>query len=88
MRAVTDTDVIRAERIDDKWALLRFGLTASDLVDTEWHDTLYAYDDLPEKIRTALSVLNLVAPPPPINEVEGLGRRISEDIFWVYLKPE
>ena len=48
-------------------------------------DGVYAsVDDLPKWVRDRLAVLSLVSCTPPTQEIEGVGRRISESIYWVY----
>jgi hypothetical protein len=44
----------------------------------------YMWDQLPSWMTDKLAVLNTLYVPPPANEVEGVGQRISPDIFWVY----
>lgn len=40
-------------------------------------------DDLPEWMQERLAVLMVMRHEPPTTEVEGVGRRISRDVFWV-----
>lgn len=39
---------------------------------------------LPEWIQDKLHVLSTFSSKPPTIDVDGLGRRIEENIFWVY----
>tara|TARA_E500000318_G_C3491101_1_gene184390 strand:+ start:368 stop:544 length:177 start_codon:yes stop_codon:yes gene_type:complete len=41
-------------------------------------------DELPEWIQRKLSVLNMLKVKPPMRTIDGIGRRIDEDTFWVY----
>jgi hypothetical protein len=41
-------------------------------------------DELPKWVQDKLSVLMLLDPSKQNEEVEGVGRRIREDIFWVF----
>ena len=41
-------------------------------------------DALPKWVRDRIHVLNPFSSKPPTIDVEGLGRRIEENIFWVY----
>lgn len=41
-------------------------------------------DELPDWVKRKLAVLNTVSPDPPTAWVDNIGRRINEDIFWVY----
>ena len=40
-------------------------------------------DDLPNWVKERLAVLMMTSPTPPTDPVDGIGRRISENIFWV-----
>ena len=45
------------------------------------------YDDvsaLPVWVQEKVAVLAVCSPEPPTHTVEGIGRRISENIYWVY----
>ena len=45
------------------------------------------YDDanhLPNWVKERLAVLNMIPATPPTNEVEGVGRRISGHVYWVF----
>lgn len=41
-------------------------------------------DDLPDWVQERLAVLMVLDHKPPTHEVAGIGRRISESVFWVY----
>jgi hypothetical protein len=40
---------------------------------------------IPDVLRDRLAVLSVLAPPPPPVDVQGIGQRIDERTFWVYL---
>ena len=40
--------------------------------------------DLPDWIQQKLSVLRILSLPPPIEDIPGVGRRLKENLFWVY----
>ena len=40
-------------------------------------------DDLPNWVNERLALLMMTSPTPPTEPVEGIGRRISQNIFWV-----
>lgn len=45
------------------------------------------YDDLsnlPTWVQERIAVLSVCSPNPPTPVVEGIGRRISESIYWIY----
>lgn len=47
-------------------------------------DGVYPYQTLPEWMRDKLAALSILQPPPPQNDVDGVGQRISAETFWVY----
>ena len=61
-----------------------FGVASVDCVLESQYNTV---DDLPNWVKERLAVLLIVDPTPPIPEVQGIGRRISPCVFWVY-RPE
>jgi hypothetical protein len=40
--------------------------------------------DLPDWMRQKLSVLRILSLPPPIEDIPDVGRRLKENLFWVY----
>ena len=47
-------------------------------------DGIYgSVDDLPMWIQKRLAVLMIMSAEPPTTEVKGVGRRISQNVFWV-----
>jgi hypothetical protein len=66
---------------DDGIYVLCFGLSlgANDL---EGHYS--NVDDLPNWVQERLAVLMLLNEGPPHFPIEGVGRRISRDVFWVF----
>ena len=47
-------------------------------------DGEYTWEELPEWMRNKLAALSTLHLPPPPREVEQVGQRISEQVFWVY----
>jgi hypothetical protein len=41
-------------------------------------------DDLPLWMQKHLAVLSTFSTIPPMPDIAGVGRRISEDVYWVY----
>ena len=41
-------------------------------------------DELPNWVQEKLALLMLTSAKPPTKDVDGVGRKISENIFWVY----
>jgi hypothetical protein len=58
-----------------------FGVSS---IDRKLEPKYNAVDDLPNWVKERLAVLSIVDPTPPIPEVQGIGRRISPYVFWVY----
>lgn len=43
-------------------------------------------DTLPAHVIDKLAVLNMRSYTPPTEYIEGVGRRISKDVFWVFIE--
>jgi|TARA_R110000782_G_scaffold194333_1_gene283954 hypothetical protein len=41
-------------------------------------------EKLPQWMQEKVALLMMTSSTPPIQEVTGIGQRISEDTFWVY----
>lgn len=61
-----------------------FCFSEADCVDKEAEGYYSSVDDLPEWIQNKLAVLMTIDHTPPISPVEGVGKRISKNIFWVF----
>jgi len=48
------------------------------------HQGTYHKDNMPDWMQDKLHALAVLRVPPPEANVEGVGKRISETIFWVY----
>ena len=82
MSMVSDNDTYRlAITKKGKVEVMCFGFTS---VDRELKPSYNSVDDLPNWVKERLAVLSIVDPTPPTPEVEGVGRRISKNVFWVY----
>ena len=55
-----------------------------DCVDKEAEGYYSGLDDLPEWIQNKLAVLMTLDHTPPTAPVEGVGKRISKNVFWVF----
>jgi len=51
---------------------------------SEWR----VLDDLPESIQQKLAVLLCIDPTPPADSIDGVGMRVSSDVFWVELSDD
>jgi hypothetical protein len=56
-----------------------FGIVRVDSPTTEVYET---YDNLPEWMKDRLAVLIMLKPSPQESIVYGVGRRITESVFW------
>ena len=78
---VSDDNIYRVSIFPDGADVVCFGLESVDS-QLEGH-----YDDvnaLPDWVKERLAVLNMIPATPPTNEVEGIGRRISGHVYWVF----
>lgn len=83
MPVVSDDCIYRVSICPDGVDVVCFGMG----VDTV-HDGHYINADvLPKWVQERLAVLMMMSYTPPTEEVEGVGRRISRDVYWVY-KPD
>jgi len=46
--------------------------------------TYASVDELPEWMQAKLAVLLMLDTPPPTNDVEGVGSKLSPHLYWVY----
>jgi len=46
--------------------------------------TYASVDELPEWMQSKLAVLIMLSTPPPTNDVDGVGRKLSPYLYWVY----
>ena len=68
----------RVEVFEDGLTVLCFGTSMQD------YDGSYkSIDQLPKWMQDKLHVLAMMDYKPPTKTVEGIGRRISRDVFWV-----
>lgn len=83
MPLANDDCIYRVSVCPDGVDVVCFGMG----VDTK-HDGHYINADvLPKWVQERLAVLMMMTYTPPTEEVEGVGRRISRDVYWVY-KPD
>lgn len=76
-----DDVVVRVHVLSTKVDIFIIGLKTLDYT---LESTYSSVDDLPKWVQERLSLLMLISTKPPIPIVEGVGRRISENIFWVF----
>jgi hypothetical protein len=80
---ISDDSIYRVSVCPDGVDVVCFGLGVDTI-----HDGHYInVDVLPKWVQERLAVLMMMTHTPPTEEVEGVGRRISRDVYWVY-KPD
>lgn len=58
-----------------------FGMEGVDMTVEGVYDSV---DELPEWMQRKLAILNMLRVAPPMRTVDGIGKRIDKDTFWVY----
>jgi hypothetical protein len=76
-----DDTILRVEVKPNKVGLTLLGLKT---LDYDLKETYASVDELPNWVQEKLALLMLTSAKPPTQDVEGVGRRVSECIFWVY----
>jgi len=76
-----DDNTYRISVFPDGVDVVCFGLESVDSVLEGHYDRI---DDLPDWVKERLAVLNMMSPSPPTNSVDGVGRRISAHVYWVF----
>ena len=75
-----DGNIYRVSVCPDGVDVICFGMGVDTI-----HDGHYINADvLPKWVQERLAVLMMMSYTPPTEEVEGVGRRISRDVYWVY----
>lgn len=77
----SDDNVYRIGIYPDGVDVACFGLERIDSCLEGYYDRL---DDLPDWVKERIAVLSMMPSKPPTNEVAGIGRRISVNVYWVY----
>lgn len=76
-----DDNTYRISVFPDGVDVVCFGLESVDSILEGHYDRI---DDLPDWVKERLAVLNMMPPTPPTNSVDGVGRRISAHVYWVF----
>jgi len=78
---VSDDKVYRVSVVPDGVLVICFGLESIDSGLDGHYDCV---DALPNWVQERLAVLMITPSTPPTYEVEGVGRRISSHVYWVF----
>lgn len=78
---VNDDKLYRVVTQGGRVEVMCFGV---DLLDPQAEGEYDSVDDLPKWVQDRLAVLMIMSAKPPTVEVEGIGRRIDENTFWLY----
>ena len=76
-----DDNTYRVSVFPDGVDIVCFGLES---VDSQLEGHYDRIDDLPDWVKERLAVLNMMPSTPPTNSVDGVGRRISAHVYWVF----
>lgn len=80
-RAPHEDNIFRVNIASEGVDIMCLGL---ERVDSDVDGYYDCPDDLPDWVQERLAILMMMDATPPTTEVEGVGRRISASIFWVY----
>jgi hypothetical protein len=79
---VNDDKLYRVVMQEGKVDVMCFGV---DLLDPQAEGEYDSVDDLPKWVQDRLAVLMITSAKPPTVEVKGVGRRIDENTYWLYV---
>lgn len=79
--SVHDDKIYRVHIGDDGVSIFCFGI---NMLDPQAEGEYDSVDDLPKWVQDRIAVLMITPAEPPTYEVEGVGRRIDENVYWVY----
>ena len=78
---INDDNTYRISIFPDGIDVVCFGLES---VDSQLEGHYDGIDLLPNWVKERLAVLNMMPATPPTNTVDGVGRRISAHVYWVF----
>lgn len=78
---MNDDNVYRIGVFPDGIDVVCFGLES---VDSKLEGHYDRIDALPKWVQERLALLNMIPPTPPTSTVDGIGRRISAHVYWVF----
>ena len=78
------TDAVYRVHVCNKTKLVRLVSFSIGMVEPKPEVLYSSIDELPRWMQQKLALLTMTSMNKPIQEVSGVGRRIEENIFWVY----
>ena len=76
-----DDKIYRIEIHPEDISVVCFGV---DGVDPRLEGEYSSIDELPDWVQARIAILSILPCEPPTEEIDGVGRRIASNIFWVY----
>lgn len=76
-----DEKIYRVSIFPDGVDVICLGL---DSVDSTLEGHYDHVDDLPDWVKERIAVLSMMSATPPTKVIEGIGRRISKSVYWVF----
>jgi hypothetical protein len=69
--------------VDPETNIVEIQCIGINRLDTALEDNYVSVDALPEWVQKKLALLMMTSPVPPTHGVEGVGRRMEKNIYWV-----
>ena len=79
-----DTDTMYRVMVDDGKNCIRVQCIGMYCVDSDIEGLYSVLEELPQWMQEKVALLMMTSTDPPTVPVEGVGKRISENTFWVY----
>jgi len=79
-----DTDTMYRVMVDDGKNCIRVQCIGMYCVDSDIEGLYSVLEELPQWMQEKVALLMMTSTDPPTVPVEGIGKRISENTFWVY----
>lgn len=77
-------DIIYRVKVIEGTNSIHVACIGMECVDSTMREGYYAVSELPDWFSGRLAVLSICSTDPPIPELEGVGRRVDENTYWVY----
>lgn len=71
-------------RVEIEPSVVKMVCLDSERIDPSEEGEYNSVDDLPNWVQERLAILMMMSTEPPTQFVDGVGRRISEDVYWVF----